>query len=30
MQALDKDDSVRATLQEHFDYLESLKAVLVH
>lgn len=30
MQALDKDDSVRATLQEHFNYLESLKAVLVH
>jgi len=30
MQALDKDDSVRATLQEHFDYLESLKAALVH
>jgi F-type H+-transporting ATPase subunit epsilon len=30
MQALDKDDSVRATLQQHFDYLESLKAALVH
>jgi F-type H+-transporting ATPase subunit epsilon len=30
IQALDKDDSAKAALQEHFDYLESLKAVLVH
>jgi len=30
IQALDKEDSNRATLQEHFDYLESLKAALVH
>ncbi|MCA8902892.1 MAG: ATP synthase F1 subunit epsilon [Hyphomonas sp.] len=30
IQSLDKDDSSRATLQEHFDYLESLKAALVH
>ena len=28
--ALDKDDSSRATLQEHYDYLESMKAALVH
>ena len=27
---LDKDDSTRATLQEHYDYLESMKAALVH
>ncbi|MEZ6002123.1 ATP synthase F1 subunit epsilon [Hyphomonas sp.] len=30
IQSLDKDDSNRSTLQEHFDYLESLKAALVH
>lgn len=30
MQALDKDDSHRSVLQEHFDYLESLKAALLH
>jgi F-type H+-transporting ATPase subunit epsilon len=30
IQALDKDDSAKAALQAHFDYLESLKAVLVH
>ncbi|KCZ49157.1 MULTISPECIES: ATP synthase F1 subunit epsilon [unclassified Hyphomonas] len=30
IQSLDKDDSNRATLQEHYDYLESLKAALVH
>jgi F-type H+-transporting ATPase subunit epsilon len=30
IQALDKDNSDRATLQDHFDYLESLKAALVH
>ena len=30
IQSMDKDDSDRATLQEHFDYLESLKAALVH
>ncbi|MAN47406.1 MAG: ATP synthase F1 subunit epsilon [Alphaproteobacteria bacterium] len=30
IQSLDKDDSARITLQEHFDYLESLKAALVH
>lgn len=30
IQALDKDDSDRAVLQEHFDYLESLKAALMH
>lgn len=30
IQALDKDDSTRSTLQEHYDYLESLKAALVH
>ena len=30
IQALDKDDTAKATLQEHFDYLESLKAALVH
>ena len=30
IQSLDKDSSERATLQAHFDYLESLKAALVH
>tara|TARA_R110000772_G_scaffold70471_1_gene155049 strand:- start:840 stop:1247 length:408 start_codon:yes stop_codon:yes gene_type:complete len=30
IQSLDKGDSAKAALQEHFDYLESLKAVLVH
>ncbi|KCZ86778.1 MULTISPECIES: ATP synthase F1 subunit epsilon [Hyphomonas] len=30
IQSLDKDDSNRAILQEHYDYLESLKAALVH
>lgn len=30
IQALDKDDSHRSVLQEHFDYLESLKAALLH
>lgn len=30
IQSMDKDDSDRAALQEHFDYLESLKAALVH
>jgi F-type H+-transporting ATPase subunit epsilon len=30
IQSLDKDDSAKAALQAHFDYLESLKAVLVH
>jgi F-type H+-transporting ATPase subunit epsilon len=30
IQALDKDDSNRAVLQAHFDYLESLKSALVH
>ena len=30
IQSLDKDDSTRSTLQEHYDYLESLKAALVH
>ena len=30
IQSLDKDDSNRAALQAHFDYLESLKAALVH
>ena len=30
IQSLDKDDSNRATLQEHYDYLESLKAALLH
>ena len=30
IQSLDKDDTARNTLQEHFDYLESLKAALVH
>ncbi len=30
IQSLDKDDSNRSTLQEHYDYLESLKAALVH
>ena len=30
IKALDKDDTTKATLQEHFDYLESLKAALLH
>jgi F-type H+-transporting ATPase subunit epsilon len=30
IQSLDKDDSNRSMLQEHYDYLESLKAALVH
>ncbi len=30
IQSLDKGDTAKATLQEHFDYLESLKAALVH
>ncbi len=30
IQALDQDDTAKATLQAHFDYLESLKAALVH
>ena len=30
IQSMDKDDSNRAVLQAHFDYLESLKAALVH
>ena len=30
IQSLDKDDSNRSVLQEHYDYLESLKAALVH
>ena len=30
IQSMDKDDSDRAALQEHFDYLESLKGALVH
>ncbi len=30
IQSLDKDDSNRIIAQEHFDYLESLKAALVH
>lgn len=30
LQALDKGDSARIALQEHFDYLESLKAAMVH
>ncbi|MGH1421463.1 MAG: F0F1 ATP synthase subunit epsilon [Hyphomonas sp.] len=30
IQALDKDDTQRSVLQEHFDYLESLKAALVN
>ncbi|KCZ93293.1 F0F1 ATP synthase subunit epsilon [Hyphomonas johnsonii] len=30
MQALDKDDTSRATLQAHYDYLESLRAALAH
>ena len=30
IQSLDKDDTAKAKLQEHFDYLESLKSALVH
>lgn len=30
IQSLDKDDSTRLTLQEHYDYLESLKAAMVN
>ena len=30
IQSLDKGDTARNTLQEHFDYLESLKAALLH
>ena len=30
IQALDKDDTAKGALQEHFDYLESLKSALVH
>ena len=30
MQSLDKGDTARNTLQEHYDYLESLKAALLH
>jgi F-type H+-transporting ATPase subunit epsilon len=30
IQALDKDDTAKGALQAHFDYLESLKAALVH
>ncbi|MBU1286197.1 MAG: F0F1 ATP synthase subunit epsilon [Alphaproteobacteria bacterium] len=30
IQAMDQDDTAKATLQAHFDYLESLKAALVH
>ena len=30
LQSLDKDDPTRVTVQEHYDYLESLKAALVH
>ena len=30
IQSLDKGDSAKITLQEHFDYLESLKAAMVH
>nr|WP_321440797.1 F0F1 ATP synthase subunit epsilon [uncultured Hyphomonas sp.] len=30
IQSLDKDDTNRSMLQEHYDYLESLKAALVH
>ncbi len=30
LQALDKGDSARIALQEHFDYLESLKAAMIH
>ena len=30
IQALDKGDTARNTLQEHYDYLESLKAALLH
>ena len=30
IQSLDKGDSAKLTLQEHYDYLESLKAAMVH
>lgn len=30
IQSLDKEDSARLTLQEHYDYLESLKAAMVN
>ncbi|WP_321489393.1 ATP synthase F1 subunit epsilon [uncultured Hyphomonas sp.] len=30
LQSLDKDDPTRVIIQEHYDYLESLKAALVH
>jgi F-type H+-transporting ATPase subunit epsilon len=30
IQSLDKGDSAKFTLQEHFDYLESLKAAMLH
>ena len=30
IQSLDKEDSTRLTLQEHYDYLESLKAAMVN
>ncbi|MDX1291849.1 MAG: F0F1 ATP synthase subunit epsilon [Hyphomonas sp.] len=30
LQALDKGDSAKIALQEHFDYLESLKAAMIH
>ena len=30
IEALDKDDTKRDVLREHFDYLESLKAALTH
>ena len=30
IQSLDKGDATRITLQEHYDYLESLKAAMMH
>ena len=30
IQSLDKGDSAKLALQEHYDYLESLKAAMVH
>ena len=30
IQSLDKGDSAKLTLQEHYDYLESLKAAMMH
>ena len=30
IQSLDKGDTARNTLQEHYDYLESLKSALAH